>query len=228
MVGAAFTGLLGINQPSQRLVNLQPAQSPAMKRVLVLALAMASPVAAANLPNPNWPAPANRGPDLLRDTVLKAHNSARSQFGVGPVAWSDELAAGAMAHAQYMAATGIYGHDQTPGRRKKSGENLWRGQRGVFDYGVMVGVMVDEARYFRPGAFPDNAINGDWHSVAHYTQIVWPTTTEVGCALASSPTTDYFVCRYAPTGNKDGFFLASGHDPLAPLPANSLLAESGN
>jgi hypothetical protein len=44
--------------------------------------------------------------------------------------------------------------------------------------------------------------------VAHYTQIVWPTTTEVGCALASSATTDYFVCRYAPTGNKDGMFLA--------------------
>jgi hypothetical protein len=31
-----------------------------------------------------------------------------------------------------MAATGIYSHDQTPGRRRKSGENLWRGQRGLF------------------------------------------------------------------------------------------------
>ena len=45
--------------------------------------------------------------------------------------------------------------------------------------------------------------------MAHYTQIVWPTTTEVGCALASSATTDYFVCRYAPTGNKDGVYLAA-------------------
>ena len=106
-------------------------------------------------------------------------------------------------------ATGIYGHDQTPGRRKKAGENLWRGQRGVFSYDIMIGVMVDEARLFRPGAFPDNSVTGDWHAVAHYTQIVWPTTTEVGCALASSATTDYFVCRYAPTGNKDGFYLAT-------------------
>ena len=70
---------------------------------------------------------------------------------------------------------------------------------------------------FRPGAFPDNSATGDWHAVAHYTQIVWPTTTEVGCALASSATTDYFVCRYAPTGNKDGFYLAANRgDPLAP------------
>ncbi|MCL6682971.1 CAP domain-containing protein [Sphingomonas alba] len=199
-----------------------------MMRWVLIALLAATPCSAASVPNPHWPAPADRGPDLLKSVVLKAHNSARSKFGVAPVTWSDELAAGAMAHAQYMAATGIYGHDQTPGRRKKSGENLWRGTRGVFSYDIMVGVMVDEARYFRPGAFPDNAVNGDWHSVAHYTQIVWPTTTEVGCALASSVTTDYFVCRYAPTGNKDGFFLASGHDPLAPIPASTQLAQSGD
>ena len=199
-----------------------------MKRLAVLALLSATPLAAASLPNPNWPAPADRGQDLLRNTVLTAHNRARADFGVAPVAWSEELAAGAMAHAQYMATTGIYGHDQTPGRRKKAGENLWRGTRGVFAYDVMVGVMIEESRLFRPGIFPNNSINGDWHAVAHYTQIVWPATTEVGCALASSPTTDYFVCRYAPTGNKDGFYLASGRDPLAPLQASNQLAQSGN
>ena len=197
-------------------------------RWVLIALLAGTPCSAAGLPNPHWPASADRGPDLLRDVVLNAHNAARRQFGVAPVSWNDDLAVGALAHAQFMAATGIYGHDQTPGRRKKSGENLWRGTRGVFSYDVMVGVMVEEARYFRPGAFPDNAVNGDWHSVAHYTQIVWPTTTEVGCALASSPTTDYFVCRYAPTGNKDGFFLASGRNPLAPISASAQLAQSGD
>jgi uncharacterized protein YkwD len=199
-----------------------------MMRWVLIALLAATPCSAANMPSPNWPAPADRGADLLRHTVLNAHNAARRQFGVAPVTWNEELAAGAMAHAQYMAATGIYGHDQTPGRRKKAGENLWRGSKGVFSYDVMVGVMVAEARYFRPGAFPDNAVNGDWHSVAHYTQIVWPTTTEVGCALASSATTDYFVCRYAPTGNKDGFYLANGQGPLAPIAASQQLAQSGD
>ena len=188
-----------------------------MKHLLALALLIAAPATSATLPSPNWPAPADRGDVHLRNAVLKLHNQARREFGVAPVIWSEELAAGALQHAQYMAATGIYGHDQTPGRRKKSGENLWRGQRGLFAYDVMVQVMVDEARHFRPGAFPDNSATGDWHAVAHYTQIIWPTTTEVGCALASSPTTDYFVCRYAPTGNKDGFYLAAGSgDPLAP------------
>ena len=197
-------------------------------RAVLIALLLATPSAAANLPSPNWPGPADRGDSLLRNTVLSAHNAARNQFGVAPVRWSDQLAAEAMAHASFMARTGIYGHDQTPGRRKKMGENLWRGSRGVFSYDMMVGVMIDEARLFRPGAFPHNSVNGNWSAVAHYTQIVWPTTTEIGCALAASPTTDYFVCRYAPTGNKDGVYLASGRDPRAPRPASQQLAQSGN
>ena len=199
-----------------------------MKRLLALALLLAAPATSATLPSPNWPSAADRGEALLRPSVLRLHNQARQQFGVSPVAWSDVLAAEAMGHAQYMARTGYYGHDQTPGRRKKMGENLWRGQRGVFSYDVMVQVMVDEARLFRPGHFPNNSVNGNWLAVAHYTQIVWPTTTEIGCALASSATTDYFVCRYAPTGNKDGFYLASGRDPLAPIAASAQLAQGGN
>lgn len=188
------------------------AESPLMKRAFFLALLIATSANAATLPSPNWPAPADRGEALLRQTVLSAHNLARDRFGVPALTWSDELAAGAMAYAQYMARTGIYGHDQTPGRRKNAGENLWRGQRGVFSYDIMIGVMIDEARDFRPGVFPDNSRTGDWSQVAHYTQIVWPTTTKVGCAVASSPTTDYFVCRYSPTGNKDGFELAERRD----------------
>ena len=186
-----------------------------MKRFALLAVMLAAPAlmvavptSAAPLPSLNWPAPADRGAPLLRSVALNAHNDARASFGVAPVAWSELLANEAMGHAQYMAQTGIYGHDQTPGRRKKQGENLWRGPRGVFSYDIMVGLMVDEVKLFKPGLFPDNSVNGDWHQVAHFTQIVWPSTTEVGCALASSATTDYFVCRYAPTGNKDGLYLA--------------------
>jgi uncharacterized protein YkwD len=200
-----------------------------MKRALALALLFAAPADGATMPSPNWPAPADRGEMLLRNSVLSRHNQARSIFGVAPLQWSDELAAGAMQHARHMAATGIYGHDRTPGRRKKSGENLWRGQRGLFAYDVMVQVMVDEGRNFRPGAFPRNSVNGDWQAVAHYTQIVWPTTTHVGCALASSASTDYFVCRYSPAGNKDGVYLAaSSRDPLAALTVGAGLAERGN
>ena len=199
-----------------------------MKRAFFLGLLLTAPAAANPLPSPNWPAPADRGDGLLRATVLAAHNEARAKFGVPPMAWSAALSAEALGYARHMARTGVYGHDRTPGRRKKMGENLWRGPRGVFSYDVMIGVMIREEKLFRPGVFPNNSINGDWQKVAHYTQIVWPATTEVGCAVASSAETDYFVCRYAPTGNKDGFYLASGRDPLAPVAASTQLAQRGN
>jgi hypothetical protein len=194
-----------------------------MKRLFAFALFAAAPAQSATLPNPNWPNPADRGELLLQRTALGAHNAARHRFGVESLAWSPGLAAEALQHAQYMASTGIYGHDQTPGRRKKQGENLWRGQRGLFSYDVMVRVMVDEARHFRPGAFPNNSATGNWSDVAHFTQIVWPTTTAVGCALASSATTDYFVCRYSPTGNKDGVILTPGGES-----GTTQLAERGD
>ena len=89
------------------------------------------------------------------------------------------------------------------------GENLWRGSRAIFSYDVMLGVMMAEGHDFRPGVFPAVSRTGNWHDVAHFTQIVWPTTTEIGCGLASSASTDYLVCRYAPTGNKDGIALGT-------------------
>lgn len=186
---------------------------------------MASAAVTPDRPSANWPEAADRGEALLRTVALRLHNDARRQFGVAPLAWNEGLAAAARAYAEEMAATGVYQHDPTPGRRKLMGENLWRGQRGVFGYEVMVGLMVDEDALFRPGVFPAVSSTGSWHDVGHYTQIVWPTTTEVGCALASSATTDYLVCRYGPTGNKDGMALLPGGgmkvaaaDPLSPLP----------
>jgi hypothetical protein len=34
--------------------------------------------------------------------------------------------------------------------------------------------------------------------------MVWPTTTRIGCAVASNGRFDYLVCRYSPAGNIDG------------------------
>jgi len=186
-----------------------------MIRVALSLLLLAAPCTAATVvvpipparPNPNWPAAADRGSSLLQATALALHNQTRREFGVGPVVWNDWLASEARAYAVQMAATGVFRHDPTPGRRAKMGENLWRGTRGAFSYQVMLGQMIDEREHFRPGVFPDVSATGDWEVVGHYTQMVWPSTTEVGCAVASNATDDYLVCRYAPTGNKDGVAL---------------------
>jgi hypothetical protein len=52
-------------------------------------------------------------------------------------------------------------------------------------------------------SFPAASRTGRWEDVAHYTQMVWPTTTRVGCAIFSADW-DYLICRYSPPGNIDG------------------------
>lgn len=151
--------------------------------------------------------PAERGEMLLRTTMISAHNRARREYGVGPLAWDQSLARDAAIYAQRLARSGRFEHDPQVGRRPKQGENLWVGTRTAYSYAEMIGLLVDERRYFRPGRFPAVSRTGDWSQVAHYTQIVWPTTQRVGCATASNRSSDYLVCRYLPAGNVVGVVM---------------------
>jgi hypothetical protein len=68
----------------------------------------------------------------------------------------------------------------------------------------MVGSFLSERGAFRPGRFPDVSDTGDWSDVGHYTQVIWPETRDVGCALAEAGRQEVMVCRYWPAGNVDG------------------------
>ena len=143
----------------------------------------------------------------LQAVMIAAHNSSRSEHGVAPLAWDDQLARDAWAYAQTLARTGRFEHARQDGSRPRQGENLWVGTRGAFSYAAMIEPLIGEKRYFRPGAFPAVSTTGRWSDVGHYTQIVWPATQRVGCATASSPSSDYLVCRYFPAGNVSGVAL---------------------
>ena len=68
----------------------------------------------------------------------------------------------------------------------------------------MVASWASEKAIFRTGIFPAVSRNGNWASVGHYSQMIWPTTTHLGCTVASGRAADVLVCRYAPAGNIDG------------------------
>jgi hypothetical protein len=135
--------------------------------------------------------------------ILAAHNAERVRAGVPPLAWDAALGLGAAAYAQQMAFSGSFQHSNRQARRG-IGENLWMGTRGAFSLETMVGGWAAERRHFVPGIFPNVSNSGNWEDVGHYTQMIWPATTRVGCALASTPRIDYLVCRYATAGNIDG------------------------
>jgi uncharacterized protein YkwD len=154
------------------------------------------------LPTPVAAASANLA-SQFPTRVIAAHNAARAQAGVGPIAWDSALANGAAAYAMQLALTNRFQHSDRRAR-PGTGENLWMGTRGAYSYEAMVGGWTSERRYFVPGVFPAVSRSGSWEDVGHYTQMVWPTTTRVGCAVASNASADYLVCRYSPAGNVDG------------------------
>jgi hypothetical protein len=133
------------------------------------------------------------------------------QEGAPLLIWDNDLGTAAAAYAQQMAFTGRFEHSDRKARRG-IGENLWMGTHGAYTIERMVGAWASEKRMFVPGIFPANSRSGNWIDIGHYTQMIWPTTTRVGCALASTPRTDYLVCRYSPAGNIDGRWVG-------PLPA---------
>ena len=139
--------------------------------------------------------------------MLAVHNRARADYGVAALSWNKRLATDAAQYARHMALTGRFAHDPQTGRKPRQGENLWMGTRNAFRYEKMVGLMVDERAQYRPGIFPEVSRTGRWWEVAHYTQLIWPTTKQVGCAMASNRRDDFLVCRYSPAGNVVGAVL---------------------
>jgi hypothetical protein len=78
------------------------------------------------------------------------------------------------------------------------------GQQGRFRPDQMVAEWTAEKRNFNPGPFPNVSRTGNWADVAHYTQMIWKTTTRIGCAIHTEGGWDYLICRYSPPGNADG------------------------
>ena len=142
--------------------------------------------------------------------MLNVHNRERRAFGAPPLGWDPAIAAQAAAYARDLAQLGRLQHS-SKAFRPGQGENLWMGSRGGYPSTVMAEAWAGEKRHFRPGRFPAVSRTGNWADVGHFTQMVWPSTSRIGCGLASVGRWDVLVCRYAPAGNVDG--IALGGEP---------------
>jgi hypothetical protein len=134
--------------------------------------------------------------------ILAAHNRERAIVGHPPLEWDPVLAEHAASYGPVLGRLGDLQHsprESRPGER----ENLAMAWRGTMTPAQIVGLWADEKKLMQPGLFPAVSRSGNWEDVGHYTQMVWPTTTRVGCAIYSTDW-DYLICRYSPPGNVDG------------------------
>jgi hypothetical protein len=140
--------------------------------------------------------------DLERRS-LERINLVRSEVGVPPLRWSEQLAESARAYGPKLAELGTFVHSPRAGR-PNIGEALWMGPRGEYSIEAMIDYWAEEKRTFKPGIFPDVSTTGNWEDVSHYTQMIWRETREVGCALQRGGRSDYLICHFGPKGNRDG------------------------
>lgn len=163
--------------------------------LLATSLAMAPPclAAAASVQTDSSSVPAR---------ILSLHNRERAAVGSPPMVWDPALAASAASYGPTLARLGRLVHSPRETRAGQR-ENLAMGSAG-YRVEELVGFWIEEKRHFQPGLFPYVSRTGQWADVAHYTQMVWKGTTNVGCALYGDGHRNYLICRYSPPGNADG------------------------
>ena len=136
--------------------------------------------------------------------ILSAHNRERAALGLPSLSWNPNLASGAKRWSEHLARTGQFAHSPDHPGDERLGENIWGGTPDRYSPEAMVTLWIAEKRHFRPGVFPANSATGDVTDVAHYTQLVWRGTRQVGCHLSRGASEEVLVCRYSSPGNVIG------------------------
>jgi len=150
--------------------------------------------------------------------LLDVHNMYRCMHNVPPMTWDATIAA----NAQAWADNGHYGHTSQANRTLPTigyiGENLAWGYptRSGKD---SVAAWYDEIKFTdgTPTSCQDTNPDSTGDAICHYTQVVWKSSTKLGCGMGSANVGgqigDFWVCQYGPGGNIGGHFL---NEVLAP------------
>lgn len=138
--------------------------------------------------------------------IVAAHNHWRSQVNIPRLKWSPMLEGTAQSYAEALKATQAC----KPAHSEASdlGENLFWASPTTYSDGV------SEIQAVSPSQVVDNwgSEKGDYDAstntcavgkaCGHYTQIVWKSTTEIGCGKTVCPdNSQIWVCHYQPAGN---------------------------
>jgi uncharacterized protein YkwD len=134
--------------------------------------------------------------------ALDFHNKVRKDVSVPPLEWSTELSAFAQLWANKLAEGGCkLEHRPSSGKwAQLYGENIY--------FGTAKGLTTldaSKAWYSEIKDFTGTLTIQNFMKVAHYTQMVWRSTSRLGIAKATCPSgATIIVANYSPLGNYMG------------------------
>jgi pathogenesis-related protein 1 len=140
------------------------------------------------------------------EEIVRAHNAWRRRAGVLSLRWAADLAAMAQSRAQYLASHGcVIEHGLLP---EDVGENLYRAgplraDGRTDELFIVSAIQVVDAWGAESADYsPARDSCAPNRQCGHYTQLVWPSTEDVGCGMSVCPTLgQVWVCNYRPKGN---------------------------
>ena len=144
-----------------------------------------------------WDGPGDpEGPGM--EGVTEAHNKVRRPLGIPELVYSEEMAVVSAEWLEHLENN--EGCDIEHDWSSPLGENLYWSTAGAGP-AVVVKAWADEVEDYD---YDSNTCEPG-RQCGHYTQIVWSTTTIVGCAsrrCAQCP--EIWMCNYDPAGNRQG------------------------
>lgn len=126
----------------------------------------------------------------FQQNILDAHNVDRAKHGSGALTWDSTLQSYAQDYADKYDCSGVLTHSGGP-----YGENL---ACGYSDGPSAVQAWYDEGKTYNYGSSS---------TYDHFTQVVWKSTTKLGCAYKDCRSNNwglYIICSYDPAGNVIG------------------------
>ena len=149
--------------------------------------------------------------NAFQTNALSEHNIYRGAHHSPALTRGEVQVDTAQAYAETILSTGVFIHSSSD-QRNGAGENLY--------YTFSQFPLDPEDLAFRAvGAWYEEVVDYDYGDpgfgvdTGHFTQVVWKSTTQLGCGVAQGPktiagrtgTANYVVCHYAPDGNNGDF-----------------------